>query len=202
MGRRARFTEDELLDAALHLMAEGGPGATTMAAIAKTSGAPVGSIYHRFASRDLLLARLWIRSIRRFQLGVIKALGGTDLDAAALATVQYALDWTREHFDEARVLVLFRREDLAGRWPEELGTELATLNEEIETAMRDYARRRYGHDGADVMQLLTFALADVPYAAWRRYLLAGKPPPPSIDKLVAATCRSVLSINGSSPTAC
>jgi hypothetical protein len=45
-------------------------------------GAPVGSIYHRGTSRYLLLARLWIRAARRFQVGFLRAFEADDLDEA------------------------------------------------------------------------------------------------------------------------
>ena len=60
------------MDAAMRLVAEGGPNAATVAGIAGALGAPVGSIYHRFKSRDLLLARLWIRTVKRFQVGFLR----------------------------------------------------------------------------------------------------------------------------------
>ncbi|MEJ7734392.1 MAG: TetR family transcriptional regulator [Polyangiaceae bacterium] len=47
-GRPAKFDREELLDAALALVAEGGPAALTLAALARAAGAPTGSIYHRF----------------------------------------------------------------------------------------------------------------------------------------------------------
>ncbi len=192
MGRHAKFTEDQILDATLHLVADGGPGTTTIAAIAEQLGAPSGSLYHRFKSRDLLLARLWIRTIKRFQHGFLAALADDDLDAAALGAARHVVRWSREHMDEARVLLLFRREDLATQWAEDLGKELAILNSDVEAALWDYARRRYGVADGAMMQRVTFALVDVPYAAGRRYLLASAPPPPSVDALVAATCRCVL----------
>jgi AcrR family transcriptional regulator len=121
LPRPAKFDEDQILDAALRLVADGGPNAATIAAIADALGALVGSIYHLFRSRDLLLAKLWIRTVKRFQAGFLRALEADDLDAAALGAALHNLEWTREHPDEARVLLLYRREDLAERWPEELG---------------------------------------------------------------------------------
>lgn len=196
MPRPAKFTEDQILDAALRLVADGGPGAATIGGIAALMGAPSGSIYYRFKSRDLLLARLWIRTIKRFQRGFIAALGHDDLDAAALGAALYNVRWAREHLDEAKVLLLYRSEELAARWPHELGAELATLNADVFTAIRDHALRRYGRasDGAALRRVI-FALIDVSYAAGRRHLIAGEPPPPSIDDLVTETCRCVLGIN-------
>lgn len=192
MARPAKFTEDQLLDAALGLVAAGGPGAATIAAIAAAVNAPVGSLYHRFRSRELLLARLWIRTVRRFQQGFVTALTGEDVDAAAIGAALHAVRWARDHLDEARVLLLHRRQDLAARWPEELGDELARLNDGVEAAVREHARRRYGSADEADLQRLAFALADLPYAAMRRYLADGQPPPTSVDELVETTCRCVL----------
>lgn len=192
MARPAKFTEDQILDAALQLVAAGGPRSATMAAIAAAVGAPVGSLYHRFPSRELLLARLWIRTVHRFQHGFIEALAGADVDAAAVDAALHAVTWSREHLAEARVLLLHRREELAARWPDELGDELARLNDGARAAMREHARRRFGSDDEVHLQRLAFALADLPYAAMRRYLAAGEPPPASVDRLVVTTCRCVL----------
>lgn len=192
MARPSKFDEEQILDATLELVAGGGPGAATVAAIADALGAPVGSLYHRFRSRDLVLAHLWLRTVRRFQVGFLAALASDNLDEAAVGAARHSVDWARQHLDEARLLSLYHRQDLAGRWPEELGEELAGLNDDVEAAMRDHARRRYGDDDEEALRQLTFALVDLPYAAVRRSLRSGTPPPPGIDDLVAATCRFIL----------
>ena len=193
MPRPAKFTEDQILDAALRLVADGGPGAATIAGIGGLLDAPVGSIYHRFASRNLLLARLWVRTIKRFQQGFVEALQADDLNEAALGAALYNVRWVREHLEEARVMLLYRAEDLAEKWPEELGEDLATLSADVFAAMQEYARRRYGKgvDGA-MLRRVVFALVDVPYAAGRRHIIAGEPPPPLVDELVIETLRRVL----------
>ncbi|HEY6713647.1 MAG TPA: TetR/AcrR family transcriptional regulator [Rubrobacter sp.] len=193
MPRPPKFGEDQIMDAAMRLVAEGGPNAATVAGIAGALGAPVGSIYHRFKSRDLLLARLWIRTVKRFQVGFLRALEADDLDEAALGAALYNVEWTRRHVDEARVLLLYRREDLAERWPEELGEELAALNTDVERAVRDHVLRRYGEGGgAEAVRRVVFALVDVPYAAGRRHLVNGEPPPLLVDELVTQTLQRVL----------
>ena len=62
MARPAKFSLDDLLDAAGRVLLEKGRD-ITMAQIADAAGAPTGSVYHRFASREELLIRLWLRSI-------------------------------------------------------------------------------------------------------------------------------------------
>ncbi|MBB4931762.1 AcrR family transcriptional regulator [Lipingzhangella halophila] len=183
MGRPGRFTEDQILGAALEVVAAHGPAAATVSAIAAHLGAPVGSIYHRFASRDLLLARLWTRGVRRFQAGFLEALQAGDAERAALHTPR----WCRESPNEARVLLLYRREDVAARWPEELGPEMAALATSLQSGLRTFAAEG-GHD----LQRVMFALVDVPHGAVRRYLSRGEAPPESVDSLIAETCRAVL----------
>lgn len=196
MGRPAKFTSSDILDAAARQVAQGGPRLATVNTIAEDLGAPTGSIYHRFASRELLLARLWIRTVRRAQSGFLEALAIQDLDQAARTAATHIPRWSREHLDEARVLLLYRRGDLAARWPDELGEELAKLNVEVEQALRAFTRRRYGSLTASNLQRVTFALVDVPYAAARRYLLAGKPPPAGADELVTQVCACILDEHG------
>lgn len=192
MARPAAFTDDQLLDAALTLVAVGGPASATISAISEATGAPVGSIYHRFDSRELLMARLWIRSVAAFQAGLLRALAEEDPERAAIAAVEYVLGWARDHPAETRVLVLYRREDLAARWPTQLGPELAALRRTLEAALHKYARARYGRDDEDSVARVTFALVDIPYAAVRRYVLTGGGLPAAIADVLVPTCRFAL----------
>ncbi|MGW0183132.1 TetR/AcrR family transcriptional regulator [Nocardia sp. NPDC003345] len=184
MGRSAKYDSDAILDAALAVIAEHGPAAATTGAIARRLGAPTGSIYHRFASRELLLAQLWIRGIRRFQQGFVEALRAGDIEAAALHGVR----WCRAHTAEAAVLLLHRRTDLAQQWPAELGTQLADLNSEAATAYRALRDRYPGID----RHRLDFVLFDLPSGAVRRHLTELRPPPLWVDDLVRTAIRALL----------
>ncbi len=149
------------------------------------------------ASRDLLLATLWLRTVRRFQQDYLAALAGDDLPRAALDAALHTMRWSRQHLIDARVLLLYRQEDLATRWPTELGAQLDALDADVARALRSYTTRRFGDDGPALLRRVTLALVDVPYAA-ARHLLAGEPPPPELDDLVAATCRCLLDLDGAS----
>src|SRR5689334_7011428 len=74
MPRPLLHDPDAVLDAVRDLLVEGGPRAAGIRAIAERSGAPSGSLYHRFGSRDELVARAWLRAVRRFQDGYVAAL--------------------------------------------------------------------------------------------------------------------------------
>jgi AcrR family transcriptional regulator len=192
MGRPPKFDSQQILDATALLIAEGGPGQATVASIAARLGAPSGSIYHRFESRDVLLARLWIRTVHRAQRGFLAALAIEDLRKAATEAALHIPRWSRQFRAEASVLLLYRREDLADRWPDELGVELTELNTDLDAALRLFTRRRFGRVTPSRLQTVAFALIDVPYAACRRYLLAGNAPPVAVDELVVRTCVCTL----------
>jgi AcrR family transcriptional regulator len=192
VGRPPKFDSQQILDATALLIAEGGPEQATVASIAKRLGAPSGSIYHRFESRDLLLARLWIRTVNRAQQGFLAALAIEDIEQAARQAALHIPRWSRQYRAEASVLLLYRREDLAGRWPDELGDELVALNQNLQDAVRRFTRRRFGRVTPSLLQTVAFALIDVPYGACRRYLLAGRAPPAVVDDLVVHTCICTL----------
>src|SRR5680860_58981 len=104
--RPARFHAEDILDAALSCVADVGHR-VTVADIASRLGAPVGSIYHRFSSRDVLVVRLWLRSVQRFQAGLFELAGTADPHQAMLEIALHIPRYCRAHPDEAASLTLF-----------------------------------------------------------------------------------------------
>jgi AcrR family transcriptional regulator len=156
-----------------------GAGAATMDAIAHASGAPTGSIYHRFGSRDALLTRLWIRAVHRSQASFLAALEEKDARAAALGAALSVFDFSAQEPGEARLLLSFRREDLIPKLPAKgpLAEELQELNRPIEAAIADLARRLTGRRTRRVLEGTVLAVFDLPYGAVRRHLIAGQAQP-------------------------
>jgi len=189
MGRKARFNKDHFVDAALKLLAERGPAAVTMAAVTGEIGAPIGSVYHRFISRDVLLAELWLRIVGSFQRGFLEALKRDDgLNAAC-----HTLRWVRKHPKQGRVLLLYRREDLvSGEWPDDVKERAEHLSREINEEIRAFTRRLCGRITKQMLLRVTFALIDVPYAAVRRHLEADNVPPKAVDDFVKDTYFTIL----------
>src|SRR6266481_5348844 len=110
----AKFSQGDFFAAALAIVAEQGPSAVTVASISERLRSPTGSFYHRFASRDVLLGELWLRTVLDFQQGITAALDADDGLGAALHTPA----WVRRHLDEARLLLLYHRDDFVqGGWP-------------------------------------------------------------------------------------
>ena len=66
-----------------------------MAAIAKVSGAPAGTLYHRFGNRNGVVTAAWLRALERFQGRVLATAAGDPTDEAvamAVAAVGFARD--------------------------------------------------------------------------------------------------------------
>jgi AcrR family transcriptional regulator len=193
MPRPAQFDQDSILDAALRsVTGQSGLPSLSVEAIAQEMGGNVGSIYYRFPSKDHLLAQLWIRCARRGQTGMIAALSRGDLDSALADAALHYPRWARSDQPAAQMLAAYGREQLIPRWPDELANELETMNQGLVEAVRRFTKRRFGDTRRQNRQATTFALLDMPAAAIRRYLLAGQPPPPSLDAVILAAARAAL----------
>ena len=66
------------------------------------------------------------------------------------------------------------------------------MNHDLAEAVRRFTHRGYGAATRAHLRATTFALLDLPAAAIRRYLLAGRAPPESLDPVVLAAARSAL----------
>src|SRR5215218_4916661 len=133
-GRRTH-SEEAILAAVRDLLLEAGPRGVTTAAVSVRSGAPTGSLYHRFGSRAAMVAELWVRTIRRFHAFVFEATSSVAPGLPrALALGQAVVSFAAEHPEDARLLLIASREELAkdSDLPSGLTEELATLNQPVE----------------------------------------------------------------------
>jgi AcrR family transcriptional regulator len=184
---------DAILDVARSLALDSGAGATTIAEIARASGAPVGSLYHRFGSRDDLLAQLWMRAVRRSQASFLTAIDREDPMEGTVMGAMAILDFCVHQRADARLLLSLRREDLLRAAPSpEVARELEGSNRPLEEGLARLARALYGKAGRAEMQRVLLAAFDIPYGAARRHLVAGKPLPASLRADVQRAVRAVL----------
>lgn len=193
MPRPAKHDEIGILNAAASLVAARGPRAATITAISHAMGAPSGSIYHRFRSRDELLGRLWLTKAQSFQNRWAQALKKPDPRLAGLEAALSLPRAVRDDFEGARIMLLHRREDfLAQGWPAEMQKEAQRLGEQVEEVLASITRRLFGRNTVSARQVATFAVLDLPFSAVRRYVGAGKLPPPLIDELIANAYAAVI----------
>lgn len=197
MARPQLHAGDAILDAAQTVALESGVAAATIGEIARVSGAPVGSIYHRFGSRDELLARLWMRAVRRSQARFLDALDGPDPVGAAVAGALAVLDFCRDEPADARLLVSYRREDLLRHAPApEITRELEELNRPVEDAIKELARGLSGRLSRPAIERTVLVVFDLPYGAARRHLIAGSNLPADLRSDVETAVRAVLARRG------
>lgn len=179
MPRPRLHRDDVVLDAARGLLVRDGASAVTTAAISRGSGAPTGSLYHRFGSRQELVAELWVRTVRRFQHGLLDACSGAEpgLDRA-LAGAGWVVVFASEQREDAQLLLQCRREELLGpaaRSPR-LAAELASLNEPVVALVRRLAEELFGAADPTAIETVTLAVVDLPQAAVARHLRTGSDP--------------------------
>lgn len=195
MPRPARFSHEQMIAATTRVAAKRGPAGTTIARIARVLDAPTGSIYHRFASRNVLLGEVWLRATESFQDEFAERLAGSDGEAAGLAAVRYVPQWVREHPQEARILLLHRREDfLEHGWPVQMKVRAKALRHQVSEGLSSFCQQVFGCTDQTTLRIAAFALAEAPLAAVRQHVAAGKPPPPIVDAMIEETYRASISL--------
>lgn len=198
MAPPRKHETDAILDAARGLVLAEGPRAASVAAIAKASGAPVGTLYHRFGNRDGVVTAVWLRALERFQARVMAAAGSDPVDVAvemAVAAVRFATDSN----EDARLLLAIRPSDLRDAEPDpDFAATLAALNAPLVDRVAQLARRLYGHGDNRSVDAVTRAVVDLPYAVVRRHA-HDDGMPPWVEADLAASVRAVLSAHRMRP---
>lgn len=193
MPRPRLHHPDDVLDHARALVLERGVRAATIEAIAAAGRVPVGSLYHEFASRDDLLARMWMRAARRSQAAFCAAADHPDPREAAVAMALSLFDFCVTDTGDARLLVSLRREDLLQTEPTaDVFRELHELNRPIEQSVSRLARRLHGGAAREARDEVLFAVFDLAYGAVRRDLLAGRTPSRSRRRQLERAVRAVV----------
>jgi AcrR family transcriptional regulator len=184
MPRPARYTVDDLLDAAAKLLADQGPAAVTMSSVARAVGAPSGSMYHRFPTRAALCGELWMRTEERFHAGFTAALSAAeDPQARCVDAARFTVRWCRRNPDEAQVLLAGADALCAADWPDPLTARRRRLHRKLRRLLAGLPA-----DGDRV----NAAVIDIPYAVVRRHLIAGRKIPPSAEDIVSDCARALI----------
>lgn len=98
MGKRGparQISEEQLLDAALALVDQGGLSALTMSALARSLSVSVSGLYRYVADLGALFARLQTRALARYAVGLDTHLAAFDARLAGSAEAQAADEKTR-----------------------------------------------------------------------------------------------------------
>lgn len=192
MARPARFTTDDILDGAARALMAVGPS-VTIADIAREIDGPSGSIYHRFSSREELLGRLWIRSIRRFHETLLEAMAIPDPWEAIAASARCVPAFCRSDPAQARSMLLFSVPRLLASGPASLHEGAAGINDAIDASLDDLAERAYGEQDPRSRDLLALATRQTPYGITRPFI--GQEMPPWLDDAVVAAALAIARLD-------
>ena len=195
MAPPRKHETDVILDATRALVLRHGPRAASVAAIAKASGAPAGTLYHRFGNRDGVVTAAWLRALERFQSRALAAAADTPVDTGletATAMAVAAIGFARELPDDARLLLTIRPDDLRDGQPDAAFRQtLAAMNAPLIERVRELAAQLYGSSDPRALDAVNRAVADLPYAVVRRHARED-PMPDWLESDVAAAARALL----------
>jgi AcrR family transcriptional regulator len=128
---------ERVVAAAIELFDEVGYSAATIEDIRERSGVSVGSIYHRFGSKEGIAAELYLESLRDFQGALLAFLRGRPAAAEGIrGGVGLHLRWIDANRARARFLMR-RRETEVVRVTQ---PDVELLNKAVFTAMDEWYR--------------------------------------------------------------
>jgi AcrR family transcriptional regulator len=192
--RPTRHSVDKILDVSRDIVLRDGARGVTIDRIVATSGAPKGSVYHRFSTVNDLLGSMWLRGVRRSQARFLEPLGadGDPVEAAVAAGLAIH-DFAQQEPADARLLAALRREDLVGEVTDPaLVAALQEVNDQLRAALTTLARRLYGRASRDAVERTTCAVVDLPQGAVRRHLVNGVAVPGNVRPQLDAAIRAAL----------
>jgi AcrR family transcriptional regulator len=184
-----KFTAEQFVDAAVRLIVAGGPSAATASAVARATGAPSGSVYHRFPKHADLLAAAWLSPLRHFHEKFLPLLtSDTDPVTAGIAAARQVVLWSAENKEAASLLARYSRSDfISDACSPGVLAEAEAADQRLHETLAGFLAK---FPGADQQRIL-LAIVDAPLALVRRGLRSGGPHADTIE-LAAEVARQLL----------
>ena len=184
MGRVSTIRDQDVFGAIGDHMAV--HGSITLQDIVTTTGVSIGSLYHRYDTREELLAKAWIDAVQAFQARFLAALESNAPDAgmrAAMVTPQFC----RDEIKRAKILVCCRREELlSSSISDEISKQIRSINKASTNSLTRFAKNhRYS------IEACKLGLIGYPLGAVRLYLPKQKVPE-MLDEFVGRAFRSAV----------
>ena len=185
MGRVSSFEDRNIYAAVGRLMSE--QGQATVTALRDATGISIGSLYHRFGSREGVMAEAWLYAVRTFHMRIMAAFANDDAMQAGVEAALAIPRFCRDEADIALVLVCCRpSEFLNDQTPKLLREQLAHVNDEVGNAMMDFSRRINRPLLTCRLAIIAFPLGSV------RLFLPKATVPKSIDVELEQSVRNLL----------
>ncbi|MBM7368520.1 TetR/AcrR family transcriptional regulator [Gordonia hydrophobica] len=187
MGRPAKHTIDDFLDAAVAIFADDGVRAVTLAAVAGRLGAANGSVYYRFPDRESLLQAVWLRTAQRFRDHYTQQLGDEPGIEEAIDAAAWIVQWCRDNPAQAQVLQAGPRTFGPDEWPAQ-EADVHAGHAQLRGFVATLAEQSLATPDE-----IAFALIELPLAVVRRHLQAGRAPTDRDVELVRRLATVILS---------
>ncbi|NGN91131.1 TetR/AcrR family transcriptional regulator [Nocardioides sp. KC13] len=199
MSRQRLHTLDDLLDVAEQIVTSGDPSGLTLRSLATAAGASNGTIYHAFGSKDVLLARLWLRSWCRLGDLMAEAMGERSADAsgedAVVAVALTPVEFVRRFPASARLFFAQRRDQLfSADIPPELETELNSVQEKFVEVLVALARGVWDRGDRIAVEAIAVCVVDLPGGILRRCLLEDREADEATAARLEAAVRAILTV--------
>lgn len=163
-------------------------GALKLADVVKATGVSIGSLYHRYESREGLLAQAWLDAVVSFQAHFLSELhsGGADAgERGAMATTRFC----RAEPARARLLICCRKEELVNdKTPKAYRDQLELANARAFGAIEEFAREQNLPLDACLLGMVAYPLGAV------RMYLPDREIPAALDEYLAAAYRSAIGL--------
>ena len=182
MVRLAKYNEDAFIDSAIHIAAQCGIGAVSMASIASKAGAPIGSLYHRFDSRNTVLARAWLKVRADFR----SAVCGHWEQGDTWPAVEALVEWCRNKPVYARFMLESDEAPDFGELPAALRAEIESDQAALDAAFMRCVQALPPHVD-EAGHVLRFLLIGAPVAIVKPFLSQDLPVPLSVDAVLRAS---------------
>jgi AcrR family transcriptional regulator len=184
MPRKTLFADDDVFGAVGQLMAQ--QGSVTTSAVQEAAKLSTGSLYHRFGSREGLLAETWLFALQAFQPHFVNALETPNNPVGEIAAVTPR--FCRQHRREALILACCNyRQFINDDTPAAIRQCIDEANAKTFAAFNSYVKRRGFNLDACRMALITF-----PLSAVKQYLPENGVPK-EVDHIVAVAAEAILS---------
>lgn len=196
MSRQRLHTLDDLLDVAEQIVTSGEPSGLTLRSLATAAGASNGTIYHAFGSKDVLLARLWLRSWCRLGDLMAEAMGERATGADAVVAVALTpVEFVRRFPASARLFFAQRRDQLfSADLPPEIETELSSVQEKFVEVLIALARGVWDRGDRIAVEAIAVCVVDLPGGILRRCLLEDREADAATAARLEAAVRAILAV--------
>ncbi|MER6972804.1 TetR/AcrR family transcriptional regulator [Nocardioides sp. NPDC000445] len=199
MSRQRLHTLDDLLDVAEQIVTSGDPSGLTLRSLAAAAGASNGTIYHAFGSKDVLLARLWLRSWCRLGDLMAEAMGERPMEStgedAVVAVALTPVEFVRRFPASARLFFAQRRDQLfSADLPPEIETELNSVQEKFVEVLIALARGVWDRGDRVAVEAVAVCVVDLPGGILRRCILEDREADEATAARLEAAVRAVLTV--------